>query len=178
MNYWQRYICLLVIYLIYGCPFSILLDVSVVQFYQDASHVICSYTFIRIRSKNLLKQPFHAGSYICIPHAWIFLKLNHFIAGLLICDAVPDSITSYDYELIFFSSLLPKNVGVCCDSLCLWSKLILIFVLEISECSTEGQIAIHSRIFNMMIGLLYTSQFVVIIRLVILTKWYSFAVSA
>jgi hypothetical protein len=54
---------------------------------------------------------------------------------------------------------------------------ILIFVLEVSESSAESEIAIYSGIFYMMLGVLYTLQLVMIIRLVILTKWHSLSIS-
>jgi hypothetical protein len=53
----------------------------------------------------------------------------------------------------------------------------LIFVLEVSESSAEGKIAIHSGILDVMVGVLYTLQLVMIIRLVILTEWHSLPIS-
>jgi hypothetical protein len=157
---------------------SVLFHVCVIQSYQDAGHVISSYSFICIWRQNLLEQLLYARSYIIIFDLWLSHKVTHFFAAFFVGHAIPNTVTSQDDKLILLSPILLDQIGVGRDSLLLRCQLILIFVLEIAKCSAKRQVAIDPRIFDVMVRLLYTLQFVIIIWLVVLTQWHSLTISA
>ena len=62
----------------------------------------------------------------------------YFINALLIGDAIPNTVTSNNYEALLFVTLSDFDVRIASDCLLFSRFVLLIFVLEITKCSTQS----------------------------------------
>ena len=132
---------------------SVLFHLSVVQSYQNTGHVISSYSVVCGGGQNFFEQLFNTWSYIIILQPWLLKSFTHSFAGFFIGNAVPDSIASQYDKLVPLRSFLPCYVWIGRHSLGFGPKVLLIFVLKVSESSAQGKVSIHPRILDHMVGL-------------------------
>lgn len=136
---------------------------------EDGGHVISAYAVGGVHSDYVLEHVAHAFRQFCIG-AWGLHITVEFINTFLVLEAIPNSITGQNNELVPVLSCMLLNLWESCNSLILRLQIILIFVLEISESSTQGKIAVHSGVLHKVLCLFNSVPLPWVVRFVIDTQ--------
>ena len=99
--------------------------------------------------------------------------------GLFVCVLLPDAVAAHQNEINVVSQFKHVGVWVSCDGLLLWSQVLDLLVLKITERPAQVEVAVDTPLFCDFAASVFNSVFLDgVVRFVIFAHFNGFFVTA